>query len=589
MPTSQPDNIRPLRLWPAATFAALQCFGWFLVPVLFPEQAVFGMLAALVGALLIIGWWMLFSRVPWLERFGILALMAGALIVTSRYIHISIAGAGMGRMFYILAPILMTFTLAVGVLAGRRFATGPRRAVIAASVLLGAGFWTLLRTDGIIGAGGSAFHWRWTPTAEERLRSLANDEPKLIPPATVAAAPEPAPAPVDPVVIDRPHAAEWPGFRGPHRDSILRGVQIVTDWTTSPPLQMWRRPIGPGWSSFAVDGDIIYTQEQRGEEEIVAAYKLSSGEPLWRHRDPARFWESNGGAGPRGTPTLLNGRVYTMGATGVVNALDAKTGALIWSRNAATDTGAKLPEWGFTSSPLVMDDLVIVATSGRLVAYDIASGKPRLTEKSKGGSYSSPHPLTIDGVRQVLLVNGGGASSFAPDTGKVLWDHEWPGGAIIQPAVIANGDMLISSNDVMGGVGTRRLAVTMSAGAWKVEERWTSRGLKPFYNDLVVHKSHAYGFDGSILAAIDLTDGERKWKGGRYGNGQLLLLPDQDLLLVLSEEGELALVKAAPDQFTEVARFKAIEGKTWNHPVLVRDILLVRNGEEMAAFRLAHF
>jgi len=278
-----------------------------------------------------------------------------------------------------------------------------------------------------------------------------------------------------------------------------------------------------------------------------------------------------------------------MGATGVVNALDAKTGALIWSRNAATDTGAKLPEWGFTSSPLVMDDLVIVATSGRLVAYDIAGGKPRWTEKSKGGSYSSPHPLTIDGVRQVLLVNGGGASSFAPDTGKVLWDHEWPGGAIIQPAVIANGDMLISSNDVMGGVGTRRLAVTMSAGAWKVEERWTSRGLKPFYNDLVVHKGHAYGFDGSILAAIDLTDGERKWKGGRYGNGQLLLLPDQDLLLVLSEEGELALVKAAPDQFTEVARFKAIEGKTWNHPVLVRDILLVRNGEEMAAFRLAHF
>ena len=136
-------------------------------------------------------------------------------------------------------------------------------------------------------------------------------------------------------------------------------------------------------------------------------------------------------------------------------------------------------------------------------------------------------------------------------------------------------------------MGTRRLAVAQGTGGWTVEERWTSTGLKPYFNDLVVHKGHAYGFDGSILACIDLQDGHRNWKGGRYGNGQLLLLPDQDLLLVLSEEGELALVAATPDQFTEIARFRAMEGKTWNHPVLFGDTLLVRNGEEMAAFRLS--
>jgi outer membrane protein assembly factor BamB len=392
--------------------------------------------------------------------------------------------------------------------------------------------------------------------------------------------------PVEPVVDRPPHIPEWPGFRGPNRDSILRGVQIAADWTTSPPKQIWRRPIGPGWSSFAVDGNIIYTQEQRGADEMVAAYKLSTGEPVWRHRDRARFWESNGGPGPRGTPTLHNDRVYTMGATGVVNALDARTGAVVWSRNGEADTGATLPEWGFSSSPLVINDLVIVATSGRLVAYEIATGKPRWTEKSKGGSYSSPQLMTIDGVTQVVLLNGGGASSFAPDTGKMLWGYDWTGAAIVQPAVIAHGEMLISTADMMGGLGTRRIAVAQSDGAWKVDERWTSNGLKPYYNDYVIHKGHAYGFDGSILASIDLEDGKRKWKGGRYGNGQLILLADQDLLLVLSEEGELALVKATPDQFTEIARFKAIEGKTWNHPVLVRDILLVRNGEEMAAFRL---
>jgi len=139
----------------------------------------------------------------------------------------------------------------------------------------------------------------------------------------------------------------------------------------------------------------------------------------------------------------------------------------------------------------------------------------------------------------------------------------------------------------MGGEGVRRVAIAHGPGGWSAQERWTSRGLKPNFNDFVVQKGHAFGFDGSILACIDLQDGQRKWKGGRYGNGQLVLLADEDLLLVLSEEGGLALVKASPDQFAEIARFPAIEGKTWNHPALVGDILLVRNGEEMAALRLS--
>jgi hypothetical protein len=133
-----------------------------------------------------------------------------------------------------------------------------------------------------------------------------------------------------------------------------------------------------------------------------------------------------------------------------------------------------------------------------------------------------------------------------------------------------------------GGMGIRRLAVAHGPGAWTAEARWTSNGLKPYFNGFVVHKGHAFGFDGNILACIDLEDGKRKWKGGRYGNGQLVLLPDQDLLLVISEDGELALVRATPDQFSEVARFPALDAKTWNHPVLVGDVLLVRNGQEMA-------
>ena len=364
-------------------------------------------------------------------------------------------------------------------------------------------------------------------------------------------------------------------------------MRIETDWSKSPPVSLWRRPIGPGWSSFAVRGDLLYTQEQRGSDEVVACYSVTTGKPVWKHRDTARFWESNAGAGPRATPTLSNARVYTFGATGILNVLAAGNGAVVWSRNAASDTGAKIPGWGFSSSPLVLDDAVIVAVAGQLVAYNLTGGAPRWFGPDHGGSYSSPQLLTIDGVAQIVLLSGAGATSVAPVDGTVLWEHPWPGGAIVQPALTADGDVLINTIAMTGGVGTRRIAVAHGPGGWSVEERWTSIGLKPYFNDFVVHKGHAYGFDGSILACIDLADGKRKWKGGRYGDGQLVLLSDQDLLLVLSEEGELALVGATTDQFREVARVPAIEGKTWNHPVLVGDVLLVRNGQEMAAFRLS--
>jgi outer membrane protein assembly factor BamB len=364
-------------------------------------------------------------------------------------------------------------------------------------------------------------------------------------------------------------------------------VQIDTDWSQSAPQELWRRAIGPGWSSFAVDGNLIYTQEQRGDQEIVSCYDLSTGAPVWMHRSAARFWESNAGAGPRGTPTLSARRVYALGATGILNALDARTGAVVWSRNAATDTDVQVPDWGIASSPLVINDVVVVAVSGQLVAYDAATGEQRWLGPSGGSGYSSPHLFAIDGVQQIVLLRGSRTISVAPEDGALLWEHRWEVGvSIVQPAVAADGELLITVGDAMGGLGVRRLAVKKEANGWNVEEKWTSRGLKPYFNDFVVHKGHAYGFDGSILAAIDLTDGNRKWKGGRYGNGQLVLLADQDLLLVTSEEGEVVLVSATPDKHTEVARFQALNAKTWNHPVVIRDTLLVRNGEEMAAFRL---
>lgn len=613
-PTPQTDpstSPKPLRLWPGVAAAVLLCLVRFVIPITLPDANLFGLIGAFVSALAITVWWLFFSRAPWSERLGALVLMAAALFATSRLVHVSIRTGGMGMLFYVYAIPVLCLALVAGAAAGHRFSAGPRRAAIVAAILLACGLFTLLRTDGVTGGSGSQFAWRWTKTAEERLLAQTNDEPAELssPPVATAAASEERPvtpatggpatlpaaateASKDPAARAAAPAtaetrADWPGFRGPRRDGIIRGVQIKTDWSASPPVQLWRRPIGPGWSSFAVRGDYCYTQEQRGDDEIVACYKMATGEPVWRHRDAVRFWESNGGAGPRATPTLSNGRVYTFGATGILNALDAGNGAVLWSRNVASDSDTKVPTWGFASSPLVVDDLVIVAAAGKLVAYDRASGKPRWVGPDHGGSYSSPQRLTLDGVSQIVLLSAAGATSVAPASGTVLWEHAWPGGAIVQPAITADGDVLINSIATTGGIGTRRLAVAHGSGGWSVEERWTSNGLKPYFNDFVVHKGHAFGFDGSILSCIDLEDGKRKWKGGRYGNGQLVLLPEQDLLLVLSEEGELVLVGATPDGFKEIARVPALEGKTWNHPVLVGDLLLVRNGQEMAAFRLA--
>jgi outer membrane protein assembly factor BamB len=271
-----------------------------------------------------------------------------------------------------------------------------------------------------------------------------------------------------------------------------------------------------------------------------------------------------------------------LGATGILNALDAINGSVLWSRNAAKDARVDLPGWGFSSSPLVVDDKVIVAVAGTLSAYDLIAGSKRWIGPDGGAGYSSPHLVHIDGLKQILLMSKAGVTSLSPKDGTLLWKHLWEEERIVQPAVLPGGDLLISA----GGLkGMRRIHVWQTAESWTIEERWTSTQLKPNFNDIVIHKGYIFGFNGPLLTCINAEDGNRMWRGGRYG-GQLMILADQDLLLVLSETGELALVEAVPDHFKELARFPAIKGKTWNHPALAGDILVVRNAEEMAAFQM---
>ena len=566
-----PTTRKPLRLWPGLVLVVLLLLSMFVVPAVAPEAMIYGMLGGAVSALGILVWWVFFSRALWVERLGVVALMVVAILATRLVLHQSVAGAGMGILFPVYGFISASVALVVGAAFGSRLSGRARRIVLAASVLLACGAWTLVRTGGITGDANSELAWRWSQTPEERLLAHVGEEPSVLASAPAASAPV--------------SGADWPGFRGPARDGVARGARVATDWKAQPPVELWRRPVGPGWSSFAVQGERIYTQEQRGEHEVVACYDAATGRPIWTHRDAARFYESNGGAGPRATPTLGDGRVYTLGATGILNALRAEDGTVVWSRNASSDTKTKTPGWGYSGSPLLVDGLVVAAAGGTLAAYERDTGEPRWFGPKADCCYSSPHLMTLGGVAQIVLMNGPGVVSVAPADGRVLWQYELPtGGRIIQPALTADGDLLLAQGE---GADLHRVAVAQRDGGWKVEERWMSNGLKPYFSDFVVHEGHAYGLDNGEVACIDLKDGGHRWDGGSYGSGQLVLLPEQDVLLVVSEQGELALVSASPERFAELARFPAIKGKTWNHPVLAGDLLLVRNAEEMAAFRLS--
>ncbi|MEQ8784855.1 MAG: PQQ-like beta-propeller repeat protein [Pirellulaceae bacterium] len=447
---------------------------------------------------------------------------------------------------------------------------------------------SLFRMEGISGEGNATLFWRWTPSSEAiYLEQLAAKQKADA--AGIDA--------VEPVVkIAELSPTDWPGFRGPLRDGAVRGVKIATDWEQSPPKELWRKRIGPGWSSFAVVGDVLFTQEQRGEDEAVVAYNADTGEEVWSHLDEkTRFEETLGGPGPRATPTFDNGRLYTLGATGILNCLDAASGDLLWSRSLVKDAKAEVPMWAFSASPLVVDDLVLVFAGGKqdenLLAYNKDSGEPVWTAKAGVHSYSSPHLSTLAGVPQVVFVGERTVTGFEPATGKQLWQYEGPATqtyASIQPHLLGDSQLLVAMTQ---DGGTELLEVTRGDDGsddapWQVASQWYSRDLKPFYDDFVRHDGALYGFDNSIFCSVDAATGERNWKRGRYGSGQVLLLADQGVLIVQTEQGDVVLVAADPQEHRELARLAALTGKTWNHPVLVEDRLYVRNAEEMACYHL---
>ncbi|MEX0715862.1 MAG: PQQ-binding-like beta-propeller repeat protein [Planctomycetaceae bacterium] len=391
---------------------------------------------------------------------------------------------------------------------------------------------------------------------------------------------------------------DWAEYRGPNRDGIVRNLAIRTDWNENPPRALWRHPVGLGWSSFAVVGNRAWTQEQRGDQECIVCYELETGKELWLHANDARFASVMGGDGPRGTPTIHDSRLYALGATGILDCLDAATGELLWTTNILDDAGAKNLGWGMAGSPLVYDDFVVVnpgtdpdkgGTGQSVAAYDRLTGERRWSSGDEPASYSAPRLETLDGVRQVLVFDGTGLAGYDPADGEQLWrSNEWRNGPLVnavQPIVRDGRYVLMSSSY---DLGSQLLDVRRENGEWPsepIEPMWKTPGrFRLKFNEGVYHDGHVYGMDEGILACIDYMTGEQKWKRGRYGFGQLVLVDDK--LVVLAEDGRVALVSARSDQFEELASFEALSAKCWNVPVVVRGLLLVRNAEEAACFEV---
>lgn len=399
----------------------------------------------------------------------------------------------------------------------------------------------------------------------------------------------PAPAGPIPLVATVPVVGTyWREFRGPDRDGHYRG-RLLTDWPASGLKPLWKQPIGEGYASFAVDRQRAVTIEQRGEREIIAAYDVLTGRELWTNGWAAAFREWMGGDGPRATPTIAQGLVYALGAEGELRCLDLATGRVVWRTNILEDADASNVQWGMAASPLVVDDTVVVHPGGpngkSVMAYDRRTGAKVWASGSDQAGYAAPMLVTLAGVRQILVFSAARLMGITADRGALLWDYPWRTQADInasQPILLGPNRVFLSSGY---GVGAAVIEIAREEGTFRVREIWRNTRLKNRFNSSVLHEGFLYGFDESILACVDAATGDLKWKAGRYGYGQVLLADGH--LIVLTEEGDLVLLRATPAAHQELARFSAIEGKTWNQPTVANGILLVRNLREMAAFDLS--
>jgi outer membrane protein assembly factor BamB len=427
---------------------------------------------------------------------------------------------------------------------------------------------------------------------EQHRQQQAAQAPAAAPVATAAPVAEASPGASQSPGAAAPTASTgrnyWTTFRGPKRDGNYEARPVLTSWPSGGLSPIWKQPIGLGFASFAIADGRAYTIEQRRAQEVVAAYDIGTGRELWKQAWNAQYSDSTGD-GPRSTPTWDQGRLYALGATGELRCIDANTGSVIWGKNILTDNQAENLQWAMAASPLIVDDKVIVlpgGTSGKsVVAYNKMTGAPVWKVLNDRQAYVSPMLVELAGRRQIVVVSASRVVGLAPENGALLWNYPWDtdmGINVSQPVMVDRNRFFISSGY---GKGAALVEVKGSGSTFTATTIWENINMKNKFNSSVLHNGYVYGLDEGILTCLDVNTGERKWKGGRYGYGQVILASGH--LILTSDSGDLALVKATPDQYTEVARFSALQGQTWNYPAIADGRLLVRNANEMAAYDIS--
>ncbi|MCA1558701.1 MAG: PQQ-like beta-propeller repeat protein [Acidobacteria bacterium] len=443
--------------------------------------------------------------------------------------------------------------------------------------------------------GGGSPYLRFVESADARAAAIARHrESQRVQPAAPAPAAGPTAAVVAPAAPSSPPAETassapyWTDFRGPRRDGHYRERPVRTSWPAQGLTPVWKQPVGGGYASFVVAGGRAFTIEQRADQEVVAAYDVPTGREVWTNQWPAKFSELLGGDGPRATPTWSDGRVYALGAQGELRCLDEATGRVVWRINILEDNAATNLQWGMAASPLIVDDTVVVLPGGpngrSVVAYDRRTGARVWSALDDRQAYSSPMLVTLGGVRQIVVLSASRLMGLTPENGRLLWEHPWVTQFDInaaQPLVVGPDRVFISSGY---GVGAAVLELARSGDAFTVREVWRNIRMKNQFTSSVLHEGFVYGLDEAILACVNVASGDLKWKGGRYGYGQVMLASGH--LIVLTEDGDMVLVRATPERHEELVRFPVLDGKTWNHPAMAGGYLLVRNLKDMAAFDL---
>ena len=379
--------------------------------------------------------------------------------------------------------------------------------------------------------------------------------------------------------------AEWSQWRGPNRDGISAETGFLKNWPQQGPKVLWHISLGDGYSGISIAQGKVYTMSAEGDDEFVICLDASNGEEVWRFRSGAKFTEQRGD-GPRSMPTVHGDSVFALGAEGKLYALDASDGTKLWAHNFVEEFDSKIPTWGFSSSPLIEGNLVLVEAGGRdgkaIVAFDKKSGDVVWTTHTDEVGYSSPIAINFGGVRQIIFLTSKTLLSVAPEDGQIYWKYAWPEGInIATPIFIPDDKIFISASYDKGAV---LLKMTADKDGIGIEEVWKSRVMKNHFNSSVLQGDYLYGFDNAILTCIEVNTGEEQWRQRGFGKGSLLLADGH--LIILGDSGKLALAEADPNEYKEKALFQLFDDKCWTVPTLAGGKLYLRNQKEMVCLDL---